>query len=204
MWDAGASRKSPNSPPFSNWRRAARWAVSSIQLPQGNVESMRRIRRVVRRQHHFFCVLKNRAIAKLPLVSLPPPRATKEFGLGLASASAAVALRCDPRSAAPRGALHALFDGTLTLGHRDRRRRSTVARPLHRAAHRRVRASRQIALSMRLRAVHPWLPARVPCLCSARVPCALLFFRMCYRLSPAGALVCPLRHPLPGPRSLPT
>ena len=83
---------------------------------KGNVESTRGIRRVVRRQHHF-CVLKNRAIAKLPHVSGGcPPHERVRFGLGLASASAAVALRCDPRSAAPRGALHALFDGTLTLG----------------------------------------------------------------------------------------
>ena len=56
---------------------------------------------------------------------------------------------------------------------RDRRRRSTVARPLDRAEHRRVRASRQIALSMRLLAVHPRLPARVPC---APRACPVPFF----------------------------
>ena len=63
-----------------------------------------------------------------------------------------------------------LLDAAAARCHYDRRRRSTVARPLDRAAHRHawsrqssVRASRQIALSMRLLAVHPRLPVRVPC-----------------------------------------
>ena len=85
-----------------------------------------------------------------------------------------------------------LLDAAAARCHYDRRRRSTVARPLDRAAHRRVRASRQIALSMRLLAVHPRLPVRVPC--------ALLSFRMRCCLSPAGLPAAP--PALPGRRNL--
>ena len=93
-----------------------------------------------------------------------------------------------------------LLDAAAARCHRDRRRRSTVARPLDRAAHRRVRASRQIALSMRLLAVHPRLPARVPC---APRACPVPFFLFVCAAA-CRPLVCLLRHPLPGRRNLPT
>ena len=40
------------SPPFSDWRRAARWAVSSIQLPRV-MQKPQRGKGVGRHQHHF-------------------------------------------------------------------------------------------------------------------------------------------------------